>query len=147
MGVNLSDVAPGGRNHDPDRRCIQRFQVYRLSAQTDPLLVWRLTRCDAPGGSTHAQYAGVENVSRSFHAHREPQQSTCLGLPHDKSSSRSRDGSFLMRLPSAPNCACAPAAATSLRLTRIRVCGSKRKRAALQKRRQLRLGGFVLFCG
>jgi hypothetical protein len=62
MGVNLSDVGPGGRNHDPDRRCIQRFQVYRLSAQTDPLLVWRLTRCDAPGGSTHAQYAGVEKL-------------------------------------------------------------------------------------
>ena len=99
MGVNLSDVAPGGRNHDPDRRCIQRFQVYRLSAQTDPLLVWRLTRCDAPGGSTHAQYAGVENVSRSFHAHREPQQFTHFGSHHNTSFSRSKDETCLMRLP------------------------------------------------
>jgi hypothetical protein len=32
-----------------------------------------------PRDPTYAQHAGVENVSRSFHAHREPQQSTRFG--------------------------------------------------------------------
>jgi hypothetical protein len=75
-----------------------------------------------PGDPTHAQYAGVENVSRWFHAHREPQQSTRFGPPLNKSSSRSKHGTFLMRLPSEPGCACAPPAATPLRLTRIGGC-------------------------
>jgi hypothetical protein len=93
------------------------FQVYGRSAQADRLLVWRLIRCDAPG--LHARSnAGVEIVSSSFHAHREPQLPTRLGPSHDMSFSRSRDGTCLMRLPSVMGGAWAPTAATSLRLTR-----------------------------
>jgi hypothetical protein len=51
-----------------------------------------------PGTQRHAQNAGVENVSRSFHAHREPQQSTRFGPSRDSSFSWSKDGTFLMRL-------------------------------------------------
>ena len=53
----------------------------------------------APEAQRHVQHAGVENVSRSFHAHREPQQFTRSGPPRGKSFSRLKDGSFLMRLP------------------------------------------------
>jgi hypothetical protein len=70
-----------------------------MSAQTDRLLVRRSIRCDARN-PTHAQHDEVENVSRSFHAHREPQQSTRFGLPSNNSYSRFKDGTFLMRLPS-----------------------------------------------
>jgi hypothetical protein len=34
--------------------------------------------------------SSVENVFRSFHAQREPRQSTRLGLPRDSSCSRSK---------------------------------------------------------
>jgi hypothetical protein len=89
---------------------------------TDRLLVWRSIRRDpppqsdstelaecplarqAPRDPTHAQYAGVENVSRSFPTHREPQQSTRFGPIRNNSSSRSKDGTFLMRLPSELGC-------------------------------------------
>jgi hypothetical protein len=85
-GWGIKPVAAGSAQPRPslEGRCIPRFQVYRMSAQTDRLLVWRSIRCDAQG-STYAQHAGVENVSRSFHAHREPQQSTHLGPAHNKS--------------------------------------------------------------
>ena len=71
-----------------------------------------------PGTQRHAQHAGVENVSRSFHAHREPQQSTRFGPSRDSSFSWSKDGTFLMRLLSDMGGACAPAAATSLSVSR-----------------------------
>jgi hypothetical protein len=88
-----------------------------MSAQTGRLLVLRSIRCDpppqsdstelaecpaarqAPGDQTHVQHAGVENVSRLFHAHREPQQSTRSGPPRNNSFLRCKDGTFLMRLP------------------------------------------------
>jgi hypothetical protein len=39
----------------------------------------------APRGPTHVQHAAVENVSRSFHAYREPRQSTRgAGLDRDQ---------------------------------------------------------------
>jgi hypothetical protein len=79
-----------------------------------------------PGDPTHAQHAGVESVSRSFHAHREPQQSTRFGPPRNSSFSRSKDGTILMRLPSARGGACAPAAATSLKLTRVGSCAGRK---------------------
>ena len=72
-----------------------------------------------PADPTHPQHAGVENVSRSFRVHREPQQSTRFGPHRNNSFSRSKDGTFLMRLPSEPGCACAPLAATPLRSTRM----------------------------
>jgi hypothetical protein len=50
-------------------------------------------------GLTHIQHPGVENVSGSFDAQREPQQYTRFGPPHDKSFSRSKDGTCLMRPP------------------------------------------------
>jgi hypothetical protein len=93
----------------PEGRCIPRFQVYRLSALTGRLRVWRSVRCDPPPqslrrdrppGLTLVQHAAVEDVSRSFHPLREPQQSTRSGPPYDKSCSRSKDGACLMRLPS-----------------------------------------------
>jgi len=120
IGVSLTDIAAGGTRPGPvtEGCCIPRLQVYRVSAQTDRLLVWRSIRCDAPGPNA-AQHAGVENISRSFHAHREPQQSTCFGPPRDNSCSRSKDGTYLMRLPGMGG-ACAPTANTSFRLTRIR---------------------------
>jgi hypothetical protein len=100
--VSLSDIAAVSAQSRPssEGRCIPRFQVYRMSAQTDRLLVQRLIRRDAPGVSAPLNTLGVENVSRSFHAPREPQQSTRLGSPHDKTFSRSKDGTLLMRFPS-----------------------------------------------
>jgi hypothetical protein len=67
--VNLSDVAAGGAEPRPssEGRCIPRFQVYRLSAQRNRLLVWRSIRCDAPGLNVRSN-AGSKNVTRSFHA-------------------------------------------------------------------------------
>ena len=41
-----------------------------------------------------------KNVSRPFHPYREPRQSTRFGPPHNNSFSRSKDGIYLMRLPS-----------------------------------------------
>jgi hypothetical protein len=73
----------------------------------------------APRDPTQAQYARVENVSRWFRAHREPQQSTRFGPIRNTSFSRSKDGTFLMRLPSELGGTCALLAATSLRLTRM----------------------------
>ena len=56
----LKSVAAGARNHAPssEGRCIPRFQVYRMSAQTDCLLVWRLIRCDAPGLKARSNAGG-----------------------------------------------------------------------------------------
>jgi hypothetical protein len=54
-----------------------------------------------PGAQRTFQHAGVENVSWLFHTLREPRQSTRLGPPYDRSCSRSKDGTCLMRLPSA----------------------------------------------
>ena len=50
MGVTLSHVAPGSAQPrtPSEGRCIPRLQIYRMSAQTDRLLVWRSIRCDAP---------------------------------------------------------------------------------------------------
>jgi hypothetical protein len=79
-------------------RCIPRFQVYQTSAHKGRLLVWRSVRCDAQGLNARSN-AGVKNVSRSFHALREPQQSTRLGPPRNSSCSRSKDGTCPMRLP------------------------------------------------
>jgi hypothetical protein len=76
-------------------------------------------------GSTHVQHAGVERVSGSFHAHREPRQSTRFGARRDNSFSRFNDGTFPMRLPSGTPGACALPAATSLRFTPL---GSRRTR-------------------
>jgi hypothetical protein len=52
-----------------------------------------------PGTKRTLNTLGAENVFRSFHAHREPRQSTRFGPPRDISFSRSKDGTFLMRLP------------------------------------------------
>jgi hypothetical protein len=78
-----------------------------------------------PGTQRHAQHAGVENVSRSFHAHREPQQSTRFCPSRNSSCSRFKDGTFLMRLPSDTGNACAPTAARSLKLTRMSGCRTR----------------------
>jgi hypothetical protein len=92
-----------------------------MSAQTDRLLVWRSIRCDAPALNARST-RWVENVSRSFHASREPQQSTRFCPPHDKCYSWSKDVTFLMRLPSVRGDACAPIAARSLKLTPMGNC-------------------------
>jgi hypothetical protein len=76
-------------------------------------------------GPSAAQHAGVENVPRPFHTQREPQQSTRFGPSRNSSFSRSKDGIFLIRLPSGRCAACAPPAATSLRLTRMGSCRTK----------------------
>ena len=62
----------------------------------------------APRDSTHVRTLGESNASRSFHAPREPQHSTRLGRPCDKTFSRSKVGTCLMRLPSAVGGPCAP---------------------------------------
>jgi hypothetical protein len=79
-GWGIKPVAAGSAQprRSSEGRCIPRFQVYRMSAQTDRLLVWRSIRCDALGLDVRSD-AGVENVSTSFHAPREPQQSTRFG--------------------------------------------------------------------
>jgi hypothetical protein len=49
IGVNFSDLVAVGAHAPPrtEGRCIPRLQIYRMSAQTDRLLVWRSIRCDA----------------------------------------------------------------------------------------------------
>jgi hypothetical protein len=86
--------------------------------------VWTSIRCDAPGLDARSN-AGVENVSTSFHTPREPQRSTPFGQPRNKSLSRSKDGTFLMRLLSVMGGACTPTAATPLLLTRMGGCRSR----------------------
>ena len=68
---------------------------------------------------THVQHAGVENVSRSFPAHREPQQPTRFAPTRNNSFSGSKHGTFLMWLPSVSGRACTPTAAglSSLKTT------------------------------
>jgi hypothetical protein len=79
----------------------------------------------APGLNARSNI-GVENVARSFHAPREPQQSTRWGRPHGKTFSRSKHGPCLMRLPcSVMGNACALTAATSLKLTRRGSCRTR----------------------
>jgi len=78
-----------------------------------------------PGDPTHAQHTGVENVFRFFHAQREPQQSTRFAPPRNNSFSSSKDGTFLIRLPSERGGVCAPPAATPLRLTRMGGCRTR----------------------
>jgi hypothetical protein len=86
-----------------------------------------LRRDRRPGVSTHVQLAGVENVSRSFHVHREPRPPKVFGassprfwgVPHNQSFSRSKDGSCPMRLPAMGRVACAATVAASLKLTRV----------------------------
>jgi hypothetical protein len=85
-----------------------------MSAQTTRLLVWGLIRCDPPPqslrrdrrprGANARSTRWVENVSGSFHAHREPQQSTRFGPARNKSFSCLKDGTFLMRLPCYGDC-------------------------------------------
>ena len=62
MGVNLSDLAAGRAQPRPrsEGRCIPRFQVYRMSAQTDRLLVWRSIRCDALGPNVTLKTLGLK---------------------------------------------------------------------------------------
>jgi hypothetical protein len=121
LDLNLSEIPAVGAEPPPgsEERCIPRLQVYRMSAQTDRLLVWRSIRCDAPGLEARSN-AGVEHVSTSFHTPREPQQSTRLGPPCDKIFSRFKDGTYLMRLPAGMHGACVPTAAASLKLTPMR---------------------------
>jgi hypothetical protein len=97
----LGDAAASGAQPRPqfsEGRCIPRFQVYQTSAHKGRLLVWRSVKCDAQGLNARSN-AGVKNVSRSFHALGEPQQSTRLGPPRNSSCSRSKDGTCPMRLP------------------------------------------------
>jgi hypothetical protein len=51
-----------------------------------------------PGTQRTLKRQGSKNVARSLHALREPQQSTRLGSSHDNAFSRSKDGTYLMRL-------------------------------------------------
>jgi hypothetical protein len=100
------------------------FRVFRsIGCRLKQTVCWDGVRRDAtPRDPTHAQHAGAKNVSRSFHAHREPQQSTRFGPPRNNSFSRPKDGTILMRLPSARGGACTPPAATPLRLTPMGSC-------------------------
>ena len=60
--VSLSDIAAVSAQSRPssEGRCIPRFQVYRMSAQTDRLLVQRLIRRDAPGSQRHSTRWGLK---------------------------------------------------------------------------------------
>ena len=107
------------RDAVPEGRCIPRFQVYRISAQIDYLLVWRSIRRDAPGLNAGSN-AGVENASRSFDAPREPRQFTRLGPHHDKVLFSVRERTLSNAAPlMVMGGACAPSAATSLKLIRV----------------------------
>jgi hypothetical protein len=102
IGIKLSDIAAGGAQPRP------QFGGALHSASSD---LWHVgagrpfagvapNKMRRPGAQRGFKRRGVENASRSFHAPREPQQSTRLGLTHDRSFSRSKDGICLMRLPS-----------------------------------------------
>jgi hypothetical protein len=71
-----------------------------MSPPTDLFLVWRSVRRDALGPYARSTL-WVENISISFHAQREPQQSKRFGRASRDSFSRSKDGILLMRLPAA----------------------------------------------
>ena len=124
IGVSLTDIAADSAQPRRSSGGVA-FRVFRLShVGADPAaagLVWPSIRCDAPR-FTHVQTLGLKTALTSFHAPREPQQSTRLDLPHDKSYSRSKDETPLMRLPSDMGRACAPTAAMSLKFTRVGGC-------------------------
>ena len=69
-------------------------------------------------GTKRAQHGRIENVSRPFHALREPRQHTWFGPLHNRPCSPSKDGTYLMRLPSGVGGARASTAATLLKLPR-----------------------------
>jgi hypothetical protein len=123
MSIDIRDIAAGGAQPrtSSEGRCIPLSQFYRMSPQTDRVLVWRSIRCDAPGLGARS-HPGVKNVSRSFHAHREPRQSTRLGPPHHKSLSWCMEATYLMRLPSVGGGAFAATAVTVLNLTPVDAC-------------------------
>jgi hypothetical protein len=76
------------RDQNPERRGVA-FRVSDLSdvgadGQFTGMAFDKMRR----PGTKRAQHAGVENVSRSFHAHREPQQFTRFGSPRNNFYSR-----------------------------------------------------------
>jgi hypothetical protein len=126
IGIQLSDIAAGGAQTRP------QFGGALHSAFSDlwhvgadrPFAGVALNKMRRPGAQRGFKRCRVENASGSFHAPREPQQSTGLGPPHDKPFCRSKDGTCLMRLPE-PGGAYAPNAATSLKLTRLSHCPNR----------------------
>ena len=84
--------------------CRRRQTVCRCGVRQDA----------TPLDPTHVQYVGVENVSRSFHATGSRSSPRVWVPPHNKCLSWSKDGTYLMRLPSGMGSACASAVATSL---------------------------------
>jgi hypothetical protein len=85
------------RNHDPVRALHSAFSCLSDVGAERPFAGVAFNKMRRPGFNARSN-AGVETVFRSFHAHREPQQSTRLGRPRNKCFSRSKDGTFLMRL-------------------------------------------------
>jgi len=119
IAVNLSDIATGGAHPWPQfgGALHSAFSgLWHVDADR-PFAGVAFNKMRRPGVQRGFKRCMVENASRSLHAPREPQLSTRLGLPHDKSFSRSKDRTCLMRLPSDMGGACALTAATSLGLT------------------------------
>jgi hypothetical protein len=123
IGIKLSDIAAGGAQPRPQFGALHSAFSGLCHVGADrPFAAVALNKMRRPGARRGFRRCRVENASRSFHAPREPQQSTGLGPPHGKSFCRAKDGTCLMRLPSELGGACAPTAATSLKLTRMGHC-------------------------
>jgi hypothetical protein len=105
-------------------RCIPRLQIYRMSAPTDRLLVWRSIRCDAPGTEGTLNTLGLKTSPGRSTRRGSRSSPRVSARPRDNSFPRCKDETYLMRLRtrsgSGTNCCY-----TSLKLTRL---GSRRTR-------------------
>ena len=55
LPVSAASAAVNATGTQSEGRWIPRLQIYRVSAQTDRLLIWSWIRCDAPGPKTKEQ--------------------------------------------------------------------------------------------
>jgi hypothetical protein len=90
-----------------------------VSALTERMLVWRSIIRTAPGPNATINTLGLKTSLGLSRAQGAAAVHAVFGPPRDNSFSRSKDGTYLMRLPSVMRGACAPIAATSSGLTRM----------------------------
>jgi hypothetical protein len=118
IAVNLKGVAADGAQSGPKTGGALHSAFPGLSdVDADkPFPGVAFNRMRRPGVQRTFYTLEYEYISRPFHAHKEPQQSTRFSPHRDNCSSQSNDETFNVA-PLARVGACAPPAATLLRLT------------------------------
>jgi hypothetical protein len=120
MGVNLSDVAAGGAEPRHSGGALHSAFSGLSHVGANRLFAGlAFDKMRRPGTQRTLNTPGLKtSLGRSTRtgSRSSPRVSA---PPRDTSSSRSKDGTISVRLPSARGGACAPPAATPLRLTRM----------------------------